>query len=101
MKEGVVFSKLIEEYGSLDAEESASAGKGEKAAIVADDQAEIDAEKGRAALCRLRSGIPARSLSRRTESTSSMRVDCSGARLYCFCLRFRKLLKVSLSIQSL
>ncbi|KAJ7800822.1 P-loop containing nucleoside triphosphate hydrolase protein [Mycena olivaceomarginata] len=50
MKEGVVFSKLIEEYGSLDAQEAASAGKGEKAAIVADDQAEIDAKKGRAAL---------------------------------------------------
>ncbi|KAJ7353075.1 multidrug resistance-associated ABC transporter [Mycena albidolilacea] len=50
MKEGVVFSKLMEEYGSLDAEESASAGKGEKAAIVADDQAEIDVKKDQAAL---------------------------------------------------
>ncbi|KAJ7827858.1 multidrug resistance-associated ABC transporter [Mycena olivaceomarginata] len=50
MKEGVVFSKLMEEYGSLDAEESTSTGKGEKAAIVADDQAEIDVKKDQAAL---------------------------------------------------
>ncbi|KAJ7827865.1 multidrug resistance-associated ABC transporter [Mycena olivaceomarginata] len=50
MKEGFVFSKLMEEYGSLDAEESASTSKAEKAPIVADDQAEIDAKKGQAAL---------------------------------------------------
>ncbi|KAJ7270615.1 multidrug resistance-associated ABC transporter [Mycena haematopus] len=49
MKEGVVFSKLMEEYGNLDEEDHASKAKGEKAVVVA-DQDELDAKKGQAAL---------------------------------------------------
>ncbi|KAF8124850.1 hypothetical protein K438DRAFT_2034116 [Mycena galopus ATCC 62051] len=52
MKEGVVFSKLMEEYGNLDQEEHASAGKAKKAVVVADEE-EIDAKKGQAALMQL------------------------------------------------
>jgi ATP-binding cassette subfamily C (CFTR/MRP) protein 1 len=49
MKHGVVFSRLMEDYGNLDHEEQASAVKGEKALIVADED-EIDAKKDQAAL---------------------------------------------------
>ncbi|KAF7373650.1 Oligomycin resistance ATP-dependent permease YOR1 [Mycena sanguinolenta] len=50
MREGVVFSKLMEEYGNLD-EEHASGSKGTKKAAAADaDQEDVDAKKGQTAL---------------------------------------------------
>ncbi|KAJ7746241.1 multidrug resistance-associated ABC transporter [Mycena metata] len=49
MKEGVVFSRLMEDYGNLDEEEQAVV-KGEKTAIVADEKEEVDLKKGQAAL---------------------------------------------------
>ncbi|KAJ6578750.1 multidrug resistance-associated ABC transporter [Mycena vulgaris] len=49
MKDGVIFSRLMEDYGNLDQEEQVVV-KGEKAAIVADDQDEVDAKKDQAAL---------------------------------------------------
>ncbi|KAJ7730232.1 multidrug resistance-associated ABC transporter [Mycena maculata] len=50
MKDGVVFSRLMEDYGNLDQESDTSAVKGKKDAIVADDQDEVDAKKDQAAL---------------------------------------------------
>ncbi|KAJ7457054.1 multidrug resistance-associated ABC transporter [Mycena latifolia] len=50
MKDGVVFSRLMEDYGNIDQEEQASTVKGEKAAVVADDKDTIDAKKDQAAL---------------------------------------------------
>ncbi|KAJ7852952.1 multidrug resistance-associated ABC transporter [Mycena leptocephala] len=49
MKDGVAFSRLMEEYGNLDQEDHASTVKGDKAVVVADDE-EIDAKKEQAAL---------------------------------------------------
>jgi hypothetical protein len=49
MKDGVAFSRLMEDYGNLDQEDHASAVKGDKAVVVADDE-EIDAKKEQAAL---------------------------------------------------
>ncbi|KAJ7832830.1 multidrug resistance-associated ABC transporter [Mycena leptocephala] len=49
MKDGVAFSRLMEEYGNLDQEDHTSTVKGDKAVIVADDE-EIDAKKEQAAL---------------------------------------------------
>ncbi|KAJ6465868.1 multidrug resistance-associated ABC transporter [Mycena sanguinolenta] len=50
MKDGVIFSKLMEEYGNLD-EEHASEGKGAKKAVaVAVDQEDADPKKEQAAL---------------------------------------------------
>ncbi|KAJ7036806.1 multidrug resistance-associated ABC transporter [Mycena alexandri] len=48
MKEGVVFSRLMEDYGNLDEEEAVV--KGEKAPVVADEKEEVDLKKGQVAL---------------------------------------------------
>ncbi|KAJ7658502.1 multidrug resistance-associated ABC transporter [Mycena rosella] len=50
MKDSVVFSRLMEDYGNLDQEEQAEGAKGEKAAIVAGDEDAVDAKKDQAAL---------------------------------------------------
>lgn len=49
MKEGVVFSRLMADYGNLDEEEQAVV-KGGKAAIVADKKEEVDLKKKQVAL---------------------------------------------------
>ncbi|KAJ7172563.1 multidrug resistance-associated ABC transporter [Mycena filopes] len=49
MKEGVVFSRLMEDYGNLEEEKQAVVA-GEKAAIVVDEKEEVDLKKGQAAL---------------------------------------------------
>ncbi|KAJ7148941.1 multidrug resistance-associated ABC transporter [Mycena crocata] len=50
MKTGIVFSRLMEDYGNLDDQEQTATVKGEKAVVLAGDQEELDVQKDQAAL---------------------------------------------------